>query len=37
MHIGFELLQLFLLRDNEMLLLVDDQQPEMREPDILSE
>ena len=35
--IGLELLQLLLLRDAEMLLLVDDQEPEMGEPDILGE
>ena len=37
MDIGLELLQLFLLRDAEMLLLVDDQQPETSEPHILGE
>ena len=37
MHIGLQLLQLLLLRDAEMLLLVDDQEPEMGEPDILGE
>ena len=37
MHIGLELLQLFLLRDAEMLLLVDDDEAEMGEPHILRE
>ena len=37
MHIGLQLLQLFFLRDAEMLLLVDDQEPQMGEPDILGE
>ncbi len=37
MHVGLELLQLLLLRDAEMLLLVDDQQPEMGEADILGQ
>ena len=37
MHVGLELLQLLLLRDAEMLLLVDDQQTEMREAHILGQ
>ena len=35
--VGLELLQLLLLRHAEMLLLVDDEEPEMGEPDILGE
>ena len=37
MDVGLELLQLFLLRDAEMLLLVDDQQAEMGEAHVLGE
>jgi hypothetical protein len=33
-HVGLELFELLLLCDAEMLLLVDDEQPEMGEPDI---
>jgi hypothetical protein len=37
MHVGLELLQPLLLTNTEMLLLVDDDETEMREPDILGE
>src|SRR5260370_3376353 len=37
MNVGFELLELFLLRHAEMLLFVDDQQSETCEADILGE
>ena len=37
MHIGLQLLQLLFLRNAEMLFLVDDQQPQMGEPDVLGE
>ena len=37
MHIGLQLFELLLLRDAEMLLLVDDQQPEMGETHILGQ
>ena len=37
MDVGLELLQFFLLCDAEMLLLVDDEQSEMGEPDVLGE
>ena len=37
MHVGLELLQLFLLRDAEMLLLVDDQEAEMGKAHVLGQ
>ena len=37
MHFGAQLLEPFLMRDAEMLLLVDDDQPEILELDVFAE